>query len=372
MSLTTTLPKVSTRKEYMDRLGEMMTTGAIEEFDEEAEQRGRPRELKSYIIEANTDLSPEFQVGGLEGTILDTGLQYLKILRLSSSRSMFADFYLDRTDKRFWVLHTNSLAKHSNRLVNELVTHPTQNLDMVWMPTQLLNEICGLQANRFNGFGIDFEDYFTPEGEEAPVEEWRMKISGTKATKALSAINNENELRGSIAWTRVQIIRGDRWNFAKDDVGFNGRVSAKEGKSIDDHASLIDSIKDIYRKNIAHIEEQRIGVVERKGHKYMKGKAFNLVFRRKVSNPEFFLSRLLNNNEPFRLWGLKTKISEGYYQVDAIDLHTGDPLNLEMSPDLLRIYLPSEACGNTVLRLYVHLQQFYDSDITCDELNFGV
>jgi hypothetical protein len=104
----------------------------------------------------------------------------------------------------------------------------------------------------------------------------------------------------------------------------------------------------------------------------MKGKAFNLMFRRKVLDPEFFLSRLLNNNEPFRLWGLKTKISEEYYQADAIDLHTGDPLNLEISSDMLRIYLPSEACGNTILRLYVHLQQFYDSDITCDELDFGV
>jgi hypothetical protein len=156
-SLATTLPKVSTRKEYMDRLGEMMTTGVVEEFDEEAERRGRPREPKSYIIEANSDLPTEFQVGGLEGSILDTGLAYLKTLRLSSSGSMFADF-LDKTDKRFWVLHTNSLAKHSNRLVNELVTHPTQNLDMAWMPKQLLNEICGMQSNRFNGFGIDFED----------------------------------------------------------------------------------------------------------------------------------------------------------------------------------------------------------------------
>ena len=54
-------------------------------------------------------------------------------------------------------------------------------------------------------------------------------------------------------------------------------------------------------------------------------------------------------------------------QVVAVDLHTGDPIDLEVTPSTIRIYLPKGSCGNTVLRIYVNLQHYFDSAIRFNE-----
>ena len=72
---------------------------------------------------------------------------------------------------------------------------------------------------------------------------------------------------------------------------------------------------------------------------------------------------------PFKLWGLKSKISDGYFKILAIDLHTGNPIDFEIADNMMRVYLFKGNCGNTILRLYTNLQMYYDSKTVCLELN---
>ena len=44
-----------------------------------------------------------------------------------------------------------------------------------------------------------------------------------------------------------------------------------------------------------------------------------------------------------------------------MDLHAGGKLNLELSPDWIRMYLIKGLCGNTVVRFYSVVQHVYDS-----------
>jgi len=80
-----------------------------------------------------------------------------------------------------------------------------------------------------------------------------------------------------------------------------------------------------------------------------------------VKNLDQFISYIISSKKPFRLWGLKTKLDNGYYKVKGIDLHNGDKYTLEVTPDWMRLYLLEGACGNTALRLFVNIQRYYDS-----------
>lgn len=50
-------------------------------------------------------------------------------------------------------------------------------------------------------------------------------------------------------------------------------------------------------------------------------------------------------------------------RVHAVDLHVGRRLVVEIGNDFLRVYLPTEACGNSLLRLYTNLQHTFDSKV---------
>lgn len=339
-----------------------------DEEDFDAERRGRPRELKSYVFEVNGGFPNEILSNEITGTVENTGLQQIKILRLLSGQRN-ASFFLDRSDERFLVLHTGGRAEDTHRLVDLLANSPKYQFDRAWIPTQLLQDISTMPGNVFNGFGLDYQDYFAPSEEtESPVEELNMFVSGTIANKALDAVMSEKDLQRSIAYTRTRIKKGTALDYSRDDISFNGLLSVRSGKSIDDHIALVNETLMNYRQMIEKVELLRIGTKEVSGTQHLSGKAFNLVFDRKIEDLAFFLDRLLGGGPPFRLWGTKSKLGESHYQALALDLHTGHPIDLEASTSLIRVYLPSKSCGNSLLRLYVNLQRYFDSGTRCEEI----
>ncbi len=367
MNLRMAFPKVESRKEYMDFLATLMSTPEEEKvYEEEIEHRGRPRQLKTFIIESNSAISPEFSIGNFKCSIVGTDVPDIKILQMASGR-MFVNFFLDMSDGRFWVLHTNALAKHAGKIMTRLIHSDEIKFDRTWFPTDMLKEIGDMAGNRFNGFKADYNDIFlTMDSPEVPVEELSINISGRSSYKYLEAIRLQQDLYNFIAYTRVRVIRGTPTNFAKDDFNYHGMFVVKGGTSIDDHISLVENARKKYREKIESIENFSIGVKEVEERTLIEGKAIDLEFKRTIDNWEVFLQRLLSHS--FRLWGLKTKLDKDYYRVLAVDLHTGHPVDLEIAKNLMRIYLPKGSCGNVVLRLLVNLQHYFDSNIKCEEL----
>ena len=100
----------------MDFMGSLMSK-AEEEMDRE---RGRPRQLKSFIIESNSQIPTEFNAGSVRGVIQPTGVQDINVVQLSKGNKT-APVFLDTSDKRFWVLHTNTLSNVAQEIVKYLV-----------------------------------------------------------------------------------------------------------------------------------------------------------------------------------------------------------------------------------------------------------
>jgi hypothetical protein len=135
------------------------------------------------------------------------------------------------------------------------------------------------------------------------------------------------------------------------------------GVSSEDHVSFVEIIRKVYRNLIEDVERNSIGMKTVEGRTLLEGQAFDLVLHRQIDDLERFTDMILDSKMPFRLWGLKNKVLPNMQKVVAVDLHTGDPIDLEITPSLIRIYLPKKSCGNSVLRLYVNLQHHFDAAV---------
>lgn len=368
--------KFKTKKDFMDTLADMMSSSIeMERADANfiPESRGRHSEFKTYLMESNKPIEKIScsQISNNQKLIAEfikTNLPSIGLLNIQVTGVGRTYFYVDFSDPRFLVLYTNDLAQRSDPIFKHVIQSNENKFDRVWIPTEKQEDICNLKGNAFSGFGLAFDDLFSQEAiDEQPIHELRMSVAGSSSTKALKALYDEKALRRSLAYSRIRLVRGIKSSYVTDEISYAGRVITKEGNSVDEHVSLIENIRKIYRDLIENAEVRSIGTKSVNGRTLIEGQAFDLNLERKIEDLDFFVDTLLNTKKPFRLWGLKNKITKDIRQVVAVDLHTGDPLDLEIASNLVRVYLPRGACGNVLLRLYVNLQHGFDSAIRFNE-----
>jgi hypothetical protein len=66
---------------------------------------------------------------------------------------------------------------------------------------------------------------------------------------------------------------------------------------------------------------------------------------------QLLVEGLFTTKEPFRLWAVPKQIAEEEREANAVDLHVGQPLRLEISPYRVRLLLDEDTCGNTLARM---------------------
>ena len=82
-------------------------------------------------------------------------------------------------------------------------------------------------------------------------------------------------------------------------------------------------------------------------------------FSRPIPDLPAFCEELFSSRAPFRLWG-QPAITEDEALVEAVDLHVGQRIGIELGHDWMRVYLYAGSCGNTVARLISNLQTRFD------------
>lgn len=375
---TISLPKVQNRKHFMDTLHDLITSPR-QEVSESGDLRGRPPLLKTYIIESNSELSSHFQFDSIKADIDNTGIDNIKILTMTETIGKYngttSQFYLDLSDKRFLVLHTHDLAEDTHSFVKRLKQSMDYEFDSAWLSTSMLKSISKKTGNRDYGVEVDYENIFQQNDDDddleniAPKDDLRLHISGTVYDRVLKLIRTDDLVEQTMGYEKITIGRGTKSRGVLDDLTYDGRFSLIRGKSIDDHMVLVDTVKEDYAQQMLEIEKNRIFGSTCDGIHTVEGMAFEFEFNRSVDDWDKYINRIFNAKEPFRIWGIKNKINDGFYTVLAVDLHTGHPVDVEIADNLMRVYLPKGTCGNVVLRLFVNLQRFFDSKIRCPQLN---
>lgn len=372
MSIVAPLPKVGSRKEFMDELDSMIAPPKPEVTDTD-ETRGRPTLLKSYLIETNTPLATGYLFDHTTAEVESTGLDTIKILtmrtQLDSPRSTAAQFYMDVSNERFLVLYTNYRAEETHAFVEKLVDSKNYEFDNAWLSTDTLKKLAGKAGNKHYGFQVDYKDIFSQSDnsdEITPQEDFRLETTGIISNKALKLLQQDPLVKRTMGYERITVGRGTKGRGVLEEMTYNGRFSVVKGKSVDDHVILVDTLKAEYIRQVKEIESRQIyGNAEKKT---VEGTSFDLEFERKVEDWNHYLEVIFNAKAPFRLWGIRSSISDKVFRVLAVDMHTGHPVDFEITDQMIRVYLPQGSCGNVILRLFVNLQRYFDSEITCSAL----
>lgn len=353
----------------MDSLSLMLTPPKDETEGEE--RRDRLTELKTYLLETNTELVPAFKFGDHYAEISDTGLDSIKILRIQQQNKNPVEFYLDKSDKRFLLLHTNYLSDETHNLVERIAGSTEQQFDSAWLSTTMLKEVSSQLGNSHFGYSVEYDDIFQSINEDdiIPEDDIKLEVSGGLSDTVLQLTETSQSIKQKMGYKGIKIARGTNRSGVLDDLSYNGRFSVKRGKSIDDHMILVDNVKHDYRAKVEGVERNRLyGTRAANGTVNIEGDVFDFSFERNVENWEKYLTRIFNAKEPFRIWGMKNKIDNRFYRVLGVDMHTGHPIDVEVSDHLFRVYLPKDSCGNVVLRLFVNLQRYFDSTIECSKI----
>lgn len=392
---------ISNRQEMADRLQSVMTK-SYEDLKEDLSLERSHSLLKTYMLEAHASakasqaqlfelIQAAFrQRSGRKGrapvSVHETKDEDLFTVQGSFGRGQFV-FYIDTSDRRFWIAHSISKSETSDVAI-EAILNGNSQLDSTWMPMELLESILGYGTSR--GLALDFDRRYLDRGkrkkesaevsvdqdnrerERNPIasgnhlEYVKMQLWGEGAVRILDALK-QAKLTSSTTISKVRLRTEDEDDdelFSLSDVKYDGKVTGR-GTSFGIYNGLLTDVLKRYSTAIRSAEATfKLHWEAEGGRPKLFGQPFYINLGEEgVTNLEHFCAKVFSGTEPFRLMGLPVRRNTNFYTVSAVDLHVNQRIDFEVSRKTLSVFLPSRACGNSLLRLYTNLQHYFSSDV---------
>lgn len=332
--------------------------------------------LKSYLIESDRKTFKESLLDSdkyivRQNKTSETGFLDIEVKGGTSDKP--SHFYLDKTDERFWTIHTLAKSTISDDFVQKLVFPRFTKLDFPWLSNNFLRDIGESPENTFRSFSLKFEDEFHEISDDQGVEGMSMRLWGETAKHVLGTLSQDEDLGSSTSLSNVGIRREfEEGRVLLEDIKHTAKFTAR-GDAVDGHFYQVNDVKSKYKNILLNLEEEySISRGSTKSGGTISGSPVTIYFDRRITDLEEFFDIFLSSSAPFRLWGVRNKIEDDYYRVSAVDLHTGDEVDMEICPQWIRVYLPEGSCGNVILRLYTNIQHYFDSKAKLEGKEHGV
>lgn len=314
---------------------------------------------KTFVLEAHADGDPagllrESATGDAE--VVDTDDAFLHELRAEG-----LSFTVDHLDARFWSLHTEAKAGPARRVVKRMV-EDSRNLDFMWLPSEHMRTIWPGTSPHSLRSRYRQRRLLPPNGD---VDRLNFSVSGSddvteRVLKALAGAAGAGAISFDQAAVRAQ---DDALGEVDEVVSTDGRFVVTGG-SFEFHQELTRGVVSRYRCLVEAVERRALtfGPLEGGGGT-VEGAPITILLSRPVQDLAPFVENLFSSREPFRLWGLPS-LEGGRAEVQAVDLHIGQRIRLEVFPELIRVFLFEGGCGNTVARLVTNLQHHLDGALS--------
>lgn len=275
-------------------------------------------------------------------------------------------FWVDQLDARFWSFHTNMPVGPASRYLRQHVSS-RRDLDWIWLPSEHLRTVW--PSTKTRGFRSKFEGSQLLGG-TGSFDDVRLKLTGRSADSFLAYLYNNAEIRSAVSFDGVEVALDDPdFGSINEAVDRLGRF-AVSGDSLEFHLQFVDTVVNRYRRLVELCEDSAISwtgfeekVTKDGGGGSISGSPIVIKFSREIDDVEQFTDTLFSSREPFRLWGVP-HIADGVAEIEAVDLHVGECVRIDVGSSWLRIYLPEGACGNSVARLASNLQHRFDADLS--------
>ncbi len=361
---------VNNLKEMEESMQDSLSKGMEEAvIEEENLQRTY---IKTFMIESNQNINNIKLPEELSGSsITDTDDKNLKLVKIPNEGKTEIN-YLDISNARFWLLHTSSESRVIRNFVKTLITKNHSLLDFSWFPSSFLEEKCNF--GKGNGFHLKYRNNFFRDEIEELVEnskeinylkEFSMLFWGGRPNDILKSLRNNTELVSGITLTQIKQIFNTKLGYINENIGNSGIFTLTKGDSIPTYFLSINKVREGYTNVINKIEKEYMIKLSRAENRLnIEGTYAVIELKKPIENFELFIKGLFSTVEPFRLFGLPEVVEKDFIKVSAVDLHTNDKLNFEITPDYIRVFLYENACGNVLTRLITNLQLYYDSRIT--------
>jgi hypothetical protein len=328
------------------------------------EERG---EFSDYAVKTNI-IESNCQVDDIPKVFSDYVIQlrptqdkFLYIMLIRPNKGKTFVLYLDSFFQRYWKLYSIEESTTINRFIDHF-THALIKIDSLWMPHQMLDNLERDYVNA--GFSIKFKQEILQENElsEDEVIQLTMRLwSRGSPARRIVAILEENNLPITKTSTRLLHIIDDEIKFF-DEVYFDGRVTISKGTDIEEHIHFVNHIIDDYSEKMKRIENNRMYLESFKGGLKTSGHPFEILFSKSFSL-EILSEKITNSTNPFRMWGVIHDNENDFLRIAGVDVHTGDKFSMDLTSRYMRIYLPKNACGNLIFRLYTNIQQSLDPGV---------
>jgi hypothetical protein len=315
------------------------------------------RPTKTYVVESHaTDpLACLSELASARAEPLEDAF----LFRVATSEGVL---WVDQLDERFWRFHTDAGHSAVYPLLREWVSS-RRDLDWMWLPSEHLRHVwSGAVTPRVR---TDFRGG-SLLGAGVLARDVRVQLQGDDAEQLLGLIAGIPEYRAALSFEGVQTEVSDpHFGSIREGVNRMGRFAAS-GDSPELHLQFVSTVVDRYRQLVELCEAKAIrwrGFDGYDGGGTVSGGPIVIDFSREVDDVGAFADELTSSREPFRLWGVAS-VSRGVAEIEAVDLHVGQPLQIDVGRQWMRIYLQEGTCGNTVARLISNLQHRFDGALT--------
>ncbi|KAF5072913.1 hypothetical protein DSECCO2_196950 [anaerobic digester metagenome] len=335
--------------------------------------------VKTYVIESNYKDAKSF----FESINGDTTVRWKEIesdtyILDYEKGDLNVNFYIDTLNPRFWTFHTISSAKDTDTVVHKLVQPMMSHLDTLWLDRTMLQEISRKHADYTKSIGIQYKygDVF-PSVDFG--DSFSLRANGAPSEVLMKVFLKDPELANLFAISSVGFKKtfdpsdseSENFNLLIEDVNYQGKFTVK-GTTIYEHLSTTSEIRENY-ESVLHVIEQEYNISYKEvGTGFtIHGAPLCIDLKKKIEDIQRFIKIVFTAREPFRLSGFPTKVDSDTYLVSGLDLHNGDDFRLEITPDWIRVYLPTGACGNTIMRFLCNLQRYYDPNASLEGSSNG-
>ncbi|MHB1538921.1 MAG: hypothetical protein ACYCUM_10965 [Solirubrobacteraceae bacterium] len=269
-------------------------------------------------------------------------------------------FFVDTLNPRFWLLHSTAPAEQLRGLLKRhLLTNA--RVDQAWFSSDHLAELEGERRWVRSSFSSDM---LQPNESGAVVpRRWRIQVEGENPDDLLALVAKEERYRAGAALTAVSSrLREPGVGAAEVAADYQGGFVAS-GNDFHLVAGMLWRTLDRYEYYVHALEERyRLGVTAtEEGALEIDGEVATIEFSHEVEDLPALVANLFTCREPFRLWAVPREVANNQWEANAVDLHVGHPVRLEITPLWLRMLLGPDTCGNTLARLVANLQHRFDA-----------
>ena len=320
---------------------------------------------KAFVLEVHTD-DPDAYLADIAGpgNVQETDDAFLSHVFAPSA----GEFWVDRLQPRFWVFHTTSASAPAAAWLRDRV-ESRRDTDWMWLPSAHLRYVAPDALPRRVSTKFDGKRLV---GSDDAARDLKVQLSGSHAERLLDKITDLPEYRSAVSFSNIEVDLDDPdLGPLRESVRRWGAFAA-HGEQFTHHAQFVQTVITRYAGLVESIEALSLrfdplnaATVQGTdpGGASFAGMPIGIRFSRPIPDLPAFCDELFSSRAPFRLWG-QPAVTDEEALVEAVDLHVGQRIGIELGHDWMRVYLYAGSCGNTVARLISNLQTRFDGALT--------